>query len=1185
MSCNNNNHGNKPNVRIKHVFGNVLQLAIPLTLRTLEKVGDAIEATDEDFIPSSDYPVTVEFKKNGAKVDIAAEMRDGNVAYVEDCGTIPVGTYDITVLCKGDNGKPYRFKQKTVLQVVDTTAEAGITTPIEFETQVWYLDAAIFMALKGDKGDKGDDGADGVGISSISVAESDESHGANIITFYLDDGTRRTFRVLNGIYDDDYNHTDNNYTDEERAIVLGVGARFANIQQLVYMFASSAVRTVVYNPTLKKLVGYPVYDGEGEGNTLFDIDVSDFVRDTHVESAYLEGSIITIEFDTESGKGPITIDLSGYINPSDYYTKTEADERYAEKDELADFVKLNAAGKLSYAAMPFVVLSSLNLAYNGSANASLVGNAYYCTDGYIRYFYRKDGRINNIYTTPASGVLYLYRQTGDIYIWDATNRVFVPVNSNVDLSLYYTKGQVDNLLSNLDIHGDVELNADARIDYINIPAMVLDSVYVDTGITPKPFVPSQHIDEWWYLQDGKIHHPAYDTSHQGMPTLVDVEYEPSMNVLYFCLANDKFYLFNGIEMVEKSIGSGGGGAQVQSDWDESDSTSPAYIKHKPTIPTAINGKSAYQIAQDNGFPGTEADWLASLNGQDGADGQDGQDGQDGANGVNGQDGQDGKSAYQSYLDTTTDNPKKTEAQWVASLKGAKGDKGDTLLVDDNFDPVTDIVNDTTTGGANKAWSAEMGKQLAEDVDDIPNIDIRVSGNKIVINTNAALAPRVVISELSSNSLSCRAGQTATATFKVSGRRLTAAITAALSDTTHFSISPASVSPSSGVVEETMLTVTYNPGNGATAGTSHSLTITIASGGVTYGTLELTGTVAAAPSITLTPASQTISAESGQSGTGTINVKGTALDGDISLTISGSGFSLSANTVTKADAESAGGKNITVTFDGSADGIHGTITASSTGATDATASVESNIAQRATAGTEFTIDGLTYTVLTDTTKVSVKAASTSLSGDVVIPSSVQYDGFGYTVVEIPTYGFKNCTSMTSVTVPNSVTTYGAQCFENCGISSVTLGSGATTLASKMFLSCRNLTSIVIPDEVTTLNGEIFYDCRSLVTIQIGTSTNCAMSAMNGGLKNAGCPIPQTTNSALRTIICYATTPPSFGLYDTSYGYGLPVGFFTDGGTTGNGTLKVPASVVSDYQTSSASQKTLWSKIPTIQAITD
>jgi len=47
----------------------------------------------------------------------------------------------------------------------------------------------------------------------------------------------------------------------------------------------------------------------------------------------------------------------------------------------------------------------------------------------------------------------------------------------------------------------------------------------------------------------------------------------------------------------------------------------------------------------------------------------------GADGKDGTNGEDGKSAYQSYLDTTTDNPKKTESEWIASLKGKDGVDG------------------------------------------------------------------------------------------------------------------------------------------------------------------------------------------------------------------------------------------------------------------------------------------------------------------------------------------------------------------------------------------------------------------------------------------------------------------------------------------------------------------------------
>lgn len=73
-----------------------------------------------------------------------------------------------------------------------------------------------------------------------------------------------------------------------------------------------------------------------------------------------------------------------------------------------------------------------------------------------------------------------------------------------------------------------------------------------------------------------------------------------------------------------------------------------------------DGKSAYQVAVDNGFVGTEVEWLISLKGKDGIDGQDGID------------GLDGKSAYQVAIDNGFSG---TEAEWLASLKGEKGETG------------------------------------------------------------------------------------------------------------------------------------------------------------------------------------------------------------------------------------------------------------------------------------------------------------------------------------------------------------------------------------------------------------------------------------------------------------------------------------------------------------------------------
>ena len=93
MNCNkintsNNNGSNNAVPIIKHVYGNVLRMAIPLTKRVVTMEDGEVVATDENFIPSSNYPVSVQFVKDAIKIDIPAIMM-GNVAVIEDKGTIP----------------------------------------------------------------------------------------------------------------------------------------------------------------------------------------------------------------------------------------------------------------------------------------------------------------------------------------------------------------------------------------------------------------------------------------------------------------------------------------------------------------------------------------------------------------------------------------------------------------------------------------------------------------------------------------------------------------------------------------------------------------------------------------------------------------------------------------------------------------------------------------------------------------------------------------------------------------------------------------------------------------------------------------------------------------------------------------------------------------------------------------
>ena len=72
-----------------------------------------------------------------------------------------------------------------------------------------------------------------------------------------------------------------------------------------------------------------------------------------------------------------------------------------------------------------------------------------------------------------------------------------------------------------------------------------------------------------------------------------------------------------------------------------------------------DGRSAYEIAIENGFVGTVAEWLESLKGRDGIDGKDGKDGADGLpgkDGTNGKDGKDGRDGKDGVSPDLTNYP-------------------------------------------------------------------------------------------------------------------------------------------------------------------------------------------------------------------------------------------------------------------------------------------------------------------------------------------------------------------------------------------------------------------------------------------------------------------------------------------------------------------------------------------------
>jgi len=212
-----------------------------------------------------------------------------------------------------------------------------------------------------------------------------------------------------------------------------------------------------------------------------------------------------------------------------------------------------------------------------------------------------------------------------------------------------------------------------------------------------------------------------------------------------------------------------------------------------------------------------------------------------------------------------------------------------------------------------------------------------------------------------------------------------------------------------------------------------------------------------------------------------------------------------------------------------------------------------------------------------------------SGNIVIPESVNHDDRKYAVKEISKEAFGDCSELTGITIPQSVTSIDKSSFsgcqnlasiciengnavydsrENCnaiietgtntllrGCNSTVIPNTVAVIGQEAFANCIGLTSITIPDSVTSVQTRAFKGCSSLHTVIIAGATSASAFVFNDCM-------------SLKTVYCYAKEAPK-----------VNVAFVICNAPIEEGTLYVPYSFLENYKATAG-----WKKFGTILPIT-
>ena len=130
-----------------------------------------------------------------------------------------------------------------------------------------------------------------------------------------------------------------------------------------------------------------------------------------------------------------------------------------------------------------------------------------------------------------------------------------------------------------------------------------------------------------------------------------------------------------------------------------------------------------------------------------------------------------------------------------------------------------------------------------------------------------------------------------------------------------------------------------------------------------------------------------------------------------------------------------------------------------------------------------VDGIYYNRLS-VDEFQVTNGTEMYSGDVEIPETVMYRDKVLKVTQIGYYAFQNCKDLTSVIIPQTITSLPSSAFLNCSsLTTITMSSNVTTIGNNAFEGCKSLSSIVIPEGVTAISNKLFNGCEKLASVTL------------------------------------------------------------------------------------------------------